>query len=118
MSATSVSAGAPARRQPRPARRRRTPRSLRLLRLVVVITVVMLAIWGGAQVAQAVTDQAPQGVVHVVERGDTVWQIVVDEYGAVDHDVRDLVDRVLAANDLPDAEVRPGQEIVLPPLED
>jgi hypothetical protein len=118
MSVTSVSAVEPPRRYARPLRRRRMPRGLRLLRLAVVVSVVILAIWGGAQVAQAVTDQAPQGVIHVVEPGDTVWGIVVAEYGAVDHDVRDLVDRVLAANDLPDAEVRPGQEIVLPPLED
>jgi nucleoid-associated protein YgaU len=85
---------------------------------VVVVTVVALAIWGGAQVAQAVTDQPLEGTVRVVEPGDTVWQIVLDEYGAADHDVRDLVEQVLAANELPDAEVTPGQELVLPPLDD
>jgi LysM repeat protein len=118
MSLTSVSAGAPSHRRPLPVSRRQTPRPLRLLRLVVLVTVVFLAIWGGAQVAQAIADRAPQGTIHMVEPGDTVWQIVVEEYGAADHDVRDLVDRVLAANDLADAQVMPGQEIVLPLLED
>ena len=94
---------------------RRVPRPLRLMRLVVLVGVVLLAVWAGGQVAQAVSENPPQGVVHVVEPGETVWEIVVDEYGGREQDVRLLVDQVLAANDLANAQLAPGQELVLPP---
>jgi LysM repeat protein len=104
---------------PRSARpRQRVPRVLRLLRLFVALAFVFLAVWGGDQVAQAVSDKPPAGVVHVVAPGETVWEIVVAQYGRRERDVRQLVDQVLAANDLPDAGIRPGQEIVLPALTD
>ena len=66
---------------PRVGVARRVPRVLRLMRLLVVLAFVLLAVWGGDQVAQAVSDKAPPGVVHVVEPGETVWEIVVAQYG-------------------------------------
>jgi LysM repeat protein len=96
--------------------RQRVPRALRLLRLFVALAFVFLAVWAGDQVAQAVSDKAPAGVVHVVEQGETVWQIVVAQYGGRERDVRQLVDQVLAANDLADAQLSVGQELVLPPV--
>jgi LysM repeat protein len=83
-----------------------------------VVTVVLLAVWAGSQAAQALGAHTPAGPVHVVKQGETVWQIVVEHYGGRERDVRVVVDRVLAANDLSAATIAPGQELVLPPLPD
>jgi LysM repeat protein len=91
-------------------------RPLRLLRLVVLVGALFLAVWAGDQVAQAVSENPARGAVHVVQPGETVWEIVVAQYGDRQHDVRLMVDRVLAANQLDNAGVMPGQELILPPL--
>jgi hypothetical protein len=99
-------------RRPGTVRRRR----IHVGRLVLVLLAVTLVAWGGARVAFAVAESShPVGIVHVVQAGDTVWQIVVDEYGSGDQDVRVLVDKVLEANHMSRAVVRPGQRLVLPP---
>ncbi len=97
---------------------RHVPRPLRLLRLVVLIAAASLAVWAGDQAAQAISEGAPAGTVHVVASGETVWEIVVAEYGARERDVRVVVDEVMAVNDLGSAELQPGQELFLPRLAD
>jgi len=91
------------------ARRRRTAR------LVIVLVLAALVVWGGVRVSQAVAGATrPAGVMHVVQPGETVWQIAVARYGSSEHDVRLLVDAVLRANGMTSAALVPGQRLLLP----
>ena len=97
---------------------RRHRRLLGLTRLAVLVVVIALVVWAGARVAHA-TDGSEHlnGTVHVVRSGDTVWSIVVAQYGSARHDVRQLVDRVEQANGLHGRPIRPGDRLRLPYIE-
>jgi LysM domain len=96
-------------------RRRARGRRLHVARLAVVLLAAALVVWGGARVGLAVADSTTPAVqTHVVQPGETVWQIVVGEYGSTDRDVRVLVDEVLRVNHLDSASVVPGQHLLLP----
>ena len=105
------------RRQLSPATRRRR-RLLGLVRLAVLLLVVAVVVWAGARVAHA-TDGSEhlQGVVHVVRAGDTVWSVVVAQYGGASHDVRQLVDEVEQVNGLHGRAIVPGDRLRLPYVE-
>jgi len=51
--------------------------------------------------------------VYIVRPGDTVWSIAV-RIGAPGADPRPLVDRLTALNHVRDAEIVPGERLVLP----
>lgn len=104
------------RRLTRSQRRRR--RLAGLFRLVVLLLVVAVVVWAGARVAHA-TDGSEhlRGVVHVVRAGDTVWSVVVAQYGSTRHDVRQLVDQVEQANGLNGRAIVPGDRLRLPYIE-
>jgi LysM repeat protein len=89
-----------------------------LVRLTVLLLVVAVVIWAGARVAHA-TDRSEhlQGVVHVVQAGDTVWSVVVAQYGGARHDVRQLVDQVEQVNELYGRAIVPGERLRLPYVE-
>lgn len=107
MSARPVAATARARRL--------RARRLHLVRLGLILVAAALVVWGGARVGLAVAEgTAPAVAVHVVQPGETVWQIVEAQYGTSDHDVRLLVDQVLRTNHLDSAAVTPGQRLLLP----
>jgi hypothetical protein len=115
-------------RATRPAHRQadgRVTRSMRrrrrlagLFRLLVLLLVVAVVIWAGARVAHA-TDGSEHlhGVVHVVRAGDTVWSVVVAQYGSARHDVRQLVDQVEQMNGLNGRAIVPGERLRLPYIE-
>jgi LysM repeat protein len=89
-----------------------------LIRLVVLVVVVAAVVWAGARVAHA-TDGSEHlhGAVHVVRTGDTVWSVVVAQYGGARHDVRQLVDQVEQVNGLHGRAIVPGQRLRLPYVE-
>jgi nucleoid-associated protein YgaU len=75
----------------------------------------VLVIWAGARVAHAAGgSERLNGTVHVVQLGDTVWSIVVAQYGSARHDVRQLVDEVEQVNRLDDGAIVPGDRLRLP----
>jgi len=95
--------------------RRARARHLHVVRLAVVLLAAALVVWGGARVGLAVADStAPAVQTHIVKPGETVWQIVIAEYGSADRDVRVLVDEVLRVNHLDSASLVPGQRLLLP----
>ena len=125
MTHTSQSRGAASaprqahRRRPRQhSRVSRRRRLVGLVRLTVLLLVVAVVIWAGARVAHA-TDRSEhlQGVVHVVQAGDTVWSVVVAQYGGARHDVRQLVDQVEQVNRLHGRAIVPGERLRLPYVE-
>ena len=94
-------------------------RPLRLTRrgrVTVFLLALGLGLAGmlGNQVANAGT-AAPAVPVetHTVRAGETLWDIAVGLAGTGD-DVRDVVDDLIALNDLPGAGLTAGQQILLP----
>lgn len=76
--------------------------------------VVAGSLLGAQQSAQAGAPEAPVPVVrHIVERGDTLWQLAVS-VADPGEDVRDVVAELQALNGLPGQDVRVGQELLLP----
>ena len=55
--------------------------------------------------------------MHVVQAGDTVWSVVVAQYGGARHDVRQLVDQVEQVNELHGRAIVPGERLRLPYVE-
>jgi nucleoid-associated protein YgaU len=51
--------------------------------------------------------------VYVVRTGDTLWSIAL-RLGGPGSDPRPLVDRLTTANHVPDAEITPGERLVVP----
>ena len=85
-------------------------------RLTVFLLALGLGLAGmlGNQVANAGT--AAPGVpvdTYTVRAGETLWDIAVGLAGTGD-DVRDVVDHLIALNDLPGAGLTAGQQILLP----
>ena len=113
---TSRPASAARRRPSRRARRR--ARLVGLTRLVVLLLVLALVVWASARVAHAAgSSERFDGTVQVVHQGDTLWGIVVRQYGSARYDVRELVDRVERLNGLHDQPLMPGDRLRLPYLE-
>lgn len=85
-------------------------------RVTVFVLALGLGLAGmlGNQVANAGT--AAPGVpveTHTVQSGETLWDIAVTLAGPGE-DVRDVVDHLVALNDLPGAGLAAGQQILLP----
>ncbi len=106
----------------RPTRRRveaATDVPLRLTRrgrVVVFVLAMGLGLAGmlGNQVANAGTPTPAVPVdTYTVRAGETLWNIALRLAGPGD-DVRDVVDAVIALNDLPGAGLAAGQQILLP----
>lgn len=117
------------------ARRRRIRIGARLrarLRGIVLGVVVMCAIAGipawmaaaageaslvavdaGPSRAAAVAGPARGEITIVVRRGDTLWDIA-HRFGPAGADVRDVVGRIMRANGLATAMLRPGMELRIP----
>lgn len=55
----------------------------------------------------------PTAVEVVVKPGDTLWQIVSEHYDD-SHDIRDIIARIKASNDLDGGTIHPGQILQLP----
>ena len=103
----------------------RSMRRTFLLRRAVVLAVALVVLWVLVQVVQAAlmpvgaeaSPVAPPGSVHLVQSGDTLWQLAA----AVDPDAdpRDVVDRIIELNQgsgavAADGTLRAGAELRLP----
>jgi len=109
----------PAERWPRPAARTADAAPLRLNgrgRAVVVTLAVLLGLAGvlGSQAANAGAPAAAVPVVtHTVAEGETLWAIA-SGLAAPGEDVRDVVAELVDLNGLAGAQLRAGQQILLP----
>ncbi|GEK20647.1 LysM peptidoglycan-binding domain-containing protein [Cellulomonas xylanilytica] len=82
--------------------------------LWILAAVVVAAVTLFASQASADAPVAAQEVVrHVVQPGETLWQIA-ESVSAPSQDVRDVVVELVALNELPDAGLMAGQVIVVP----
>lgn len=79
------------------------------MRLAVVVVALALVVFVGVRVAGA----ASPGQQYAVKSGDTLWSIAEHTYGE-SHDLRAVVFQIEQANHLPSADLRPGEELVLP----
>jgi LysM repeat protein len=103
---------------------RLTPSSARTSRLrltrrgraVVAFCAGAIAV-GGVLSAQSAVAGGPEGAVpvraHVVQPGDTVWQIAAGVAGT-DQDVRDVVARIEHLNGIDGGALQIGQRLVVP----
>jgi nucleoid-associated protein YgaU len=120
---SSNGAAAPTREQAAQSRRRYSPerrrrvrrRRLRgLSRLALLVLVILVAIWVGTRVANATSnDPRFSERTYVVHSGDTLWSVARSAYPG-GHDLRELVYSVEQRNHLAGADIRPGEQIILP----
>ncbi|NKY39481.1 LysM peptidoglycan-binding domain-containing protein [Cellulomonas septica] len=86
-------------------------------RLVVVVLGLLLAIGVSTIAARASADGPVSSAVevtrHVVLEGETMWGLA-QQVAAPGEDVRDVVLELVRLNDLPNAGLMAGQEILLP----
>jgi LysM domain len=104
------------RRRFSPERRRRVRRRrLRgLSRLALLVIVIIVAVWVGTRVANATSnDPRFSERTYVVHSGDTLWSVTRSAYPA-GHDLRQLVFSVEQRNHLAGADIRPGEQLILP----
>lgn len=92
--------------------RRRRRRLQGLARLLLLVIVVAGVVFVGVRVAGAAS---PLGQ-YEVRSGDTLWSIAQQSYGS-GRDLRPVVFAIERANHLAAADLQPGDELVLPPLD-
>lgn len=82
-------------------------------RLPVAFLLVAALLGVGAKTVTARQQRpAPPAWTHVVEQGETLWELA--RQAAPREDPRGVVERLVEANHLRGAAIRPGQRLVLP----
>lgn len=89
-----------------------TGRGRVVLWLLALVMVVMAVLVAGRAVADG-PQSAQQVESHVVQPGETMWQIA-SQIADPGQDVRDVVFELVRMNELPDAGLMAGQVIVVP----
>lgn len=84
------------------------------MRRVLIAFALLGALLGLGTTAVVAVQQRPSAPVwsHVVQPGDTLWQLA--RAAAPDRDPREIVDKLIRANDLDGGTIMPGQRLVLP----
>ncbi len=81
----------------------------RRLGALLAVTTIGAALYAGGGASAG----APSGY-HTVAAGDTLWTIATEHYTPAE-DPRPWVEAIREANGLPDAAIRPGMRLELPP---
>ncbi len=83
-------------------------------KLMVLFTIAALAGIAAGHYEKAKTESSTAPIVHVVEKGETVWQIARPIADAKNEDIRDTICQMMADNDISiDAVIYPGQKIII-----
>jgi LysM repeat protein len=91
---------------------RLTARGRAVLWILAVVAVALLTLMASRASADAPAT-AQEVVRHVVQPGETLWQIA-ESVAAPSQDVRDVVVDLVRLNELPEAGLMAGQVIVVP----
>ena len=80
----------------------------------LIASALLAALTGVGTTAVVAVQQRPAEPVwrHVVQPGDTLWELARD--ADAEGDRRGVVDRLIRANELDGGRIIPGQELVLP----
>lgn len=83
-------------------------------KLMVLFTVAALAGIAAGHYEKSKAESATEPIVHVVEKGETVWNIARPIADAKNEDIRDTICQMMADNDISiDAVIYPGQKIII-----
>jgi len=83
------------------------------MRRFLIASALLAALLGVGTTTVVAVQQRPSEPVwsHVVQPGETLWQLA--RHAAPDSDPRDIVDRLIRANELDGGRIIPGQTLVL-----
>ena len=84
------------------------------MRRLVIAFLLLAALLGAGATTVVAGQQRPAEPVwsHVVQPGETLWQLA--KKADPERDPRDVVDRLIRANDLDGGRIIPGRKLVLP----
>jgi LysM repeat protein len=84
------------------------------MRRFLIAFALLAALLGLGTTTVVAIQQRPSEPVwsHVVQPGETLWQL--SRQASPDSDPREVVDRLIRANDLDGGRILPGQRLVLP----
>lgn len=91
---------------------RLTRRGRTVLAALALLVVAVAVAWGAARVSLAATGESPSTVTVVVGAHDSLWSIAGDVAPRADR--RATVDRMMVINDLDNARIQPGQQLLVP----
>ena len=83
------------------------------MRRFLIASALLAALLGVGSTAVVAVQQRPSepAWTHVVQPGETLWQLAKE--AAPDTDPREVVDRLIRANELDGGRIIPGQQLVL-----
>ena len=83
------------------------------MRRFLIASALLAALLGVGTTTVVAVQQRPSEPVwsHVVQQGETLWQLAGE--ADPEDDPRDVVDRLIRANELDGGRIIPGQELVL-----
>lgn len=78
-----------------------------------------IGLYTGVQIATATTIKADTAETHVVQEGETLWDIARPVADAQGQDIREVIYEIQINNDLgPNPTLKPGQKLLVPVLKE
>lgn len=97
-------------------RQKRKPRFRAVRSAMAIVAAFGAGLYLGSTIlwSQAESVAEDKAIVHVVDEGETLWQIAGPVADKTGQDVREIISRIQINNDLgPDPTLKPGQRLVI-----